>query len=344
MFGFGLEGDEWAAVLGTAFLALRLLFALVRVVWLYARDCGPPRGPTVYTLLGSGVAVGALAVGAVSIWTGGLPAAARQLGYSFAAVLGFFLGMMFDLVIEMRAARLWVWLMAFRVPRYREELQSPDSEARLAAVNKLLPLGQYARPAVPELLDAFKDSSADVRAAAAHGVLNLIPDPPEGDEAGTTTAARSAMSDSDVRVRAIAAAILVRFNAATPAEVLPALCAGLARTTEPCAGDAADALCHIGPPAAPAVGPLRDLALSPDAPGSAATALGKIGEPAIPALVEILEKGEPAAQYLAALALGDMGEPARVALPALRRLSLLTTNYANVAAKKAITKLGGDIK
>src|SRR5581483_7542327 len=163
MFGLGLGFDEWAAVLGTAFLALRLVFALVRVVWLYALDRGPPRGPAVYTLLASGVAVGALAVGALSIWTGGLPGRGRQVGYSAAAVLGFFLGMMFDVVIEMRAARLWVWLMAYRVPQYREELQSPDSEARLAAVNKLLALGRYARPAVPELLDVFKDGSADVR-------------------------------------------------------------------------------------------------------------------------------------------------------------------------------------
>jgi hypothetical protein len=363
MFVWGLGLDEWAAVLGTGYLAMRLMLAPVRALGLYAADRGPPGFIGPYLILVSGVAVAALSIGAVSIGTGGLPAGVREVGYSAVGVVGLFLGFAFEMIVEVRTARLWVWLMAFRVPQYREQLQSPDPDARLAAAARLQWLGGYARPALPELLEAFKDSSADVRAAAAHVALNVAAGLPTGEEPEVVSAARAALADPDARVRAGAAALLVHHGAAPPAGVLPALCGGLARPDEPCAGDAADALGLLGPAAAPAVPALRDLALAPDAavarklpPGrefvrpadalaaAAVGALGKIGEPAIPALVEVLERGGPTAQSLAARTLGDMGDPARAALPALRRLALQTGNIASVWAKKAITKLGGDIK
>lgn len=344
MFGFKLAGDEWVAVLGTTFLALRLLYAFVRVIWLYATDRGPPRMMSPFLFLVSGLAVAALAVAAVSMWRGGQPWVVRIFTYAFAGGIGFILGIMFDMVIETRSHHLWQWLMTFRIPQYREQLHYADEEARLAAATKLSHLGDRARPAVPELVTLFKDESAEVRAAAVLAVLSTIPDPPDDADPDLVKAARAALTDPDVRVRAVAAAILVRFDAATPAEVLPALCEGLARTGDSTPLVAAEALGKLGPAATPAIAALRDAALRAEGQNYAAVAaLGKIGEPAIPALVEILARGEALCQHIAAESLGTLGEPARVALPELRKLSMQTNHIAASTAKQAISKLGGDI-
>ena len=58
----------------------------------------------------------------------------------------------------------------------------------------------------------------------------------------------------------------------------------------------------------------------------------------------MLDRGDSTDKWMAARALGELGEPARIALPALRKLSIQRMVLASAAAKKAIRKLGGDIR
>jgi HEAT repeat protein len=145
-------------------------------------------------------------------------------------------------------------------------------------------------------------------------------------------------------VRVFAAAILAAYHA--PAgDVLPILCAGLESDDSDVATAACSALARLGPAATPAIPALRDRVLGePTGHKAAMDALVQLGEPAIPALIELLDRGDTTDKWLAAIALGDLGEPARIALPALRKLSIQRTTLASAAAKKAIRKLGGDIR
>ena len=52
---------------------------------------------------------------------------------------------------------------------------------RTHAARQLTSLGASAIPARPELLAAFRDDSAEVRAAVARAALYSIPDPPDDD-------------------------------------------------------------------------------------------------------------------------------------------------------------------
>lgn len=345
MFGIQLQPDEWAAVSAIGFLALRMLYAFVAVLWAYAAESALPRvGFGAVTSLASGGAAATLAVAGVSIARGGFPGAVGIVAYAFVAAMGFFLGIIFDHAVTLRALRLWVWLMAFRVPQYREQLQHPDTDRRLVAATKLFCLGRYALPAMPELLDALKDPSVEVRQAAALTVLHSLPDPPEGVGPEVAAAVRAVLADPDLMVRVLAAAILVRLGVAIPEQVVPVLSEGV-RSSGECLFFATEALGRLGSAAGLAIPELRDAALATSEDNVlAATVLGKVGPAAVPALIEVLERGNPQCQYVAAHALGEMGETARPALPALRRLSLQTTNLASGMARQTIQKLGGTIQ
>jgi HEAT repeat protein len=345
MFGLDLTQSEWAGLVAVAFLFGRVLFAVGRVIWWYVTDARRVTSPHFGVTLLCGVAVATMCVAIVSVATDWPPTGLRLFAYCAAAFGGFLLGIMFDFVISIRLWKVSDWLMSLRVPQYRERLLHGDPAVRQGAVERLAGLGPYARPARPELLAAVRaDESADVRATAIQAVWLSTPIPPTDEDADLPKEARAAMGDADPRVRTVAAAILVGFDAARPDEVLPALCDGLKCDDLNTSGCAVVTLEKLGPAAEPAVGALKEAALRPENPNSAAPdALGKIGAPAVPALIEILERGDRSCKWSAADALAEMGEPARAALPALQKVANHPDDIVQNAAKKAIQKLGGHI-
>jgi HEAT repeat protein len=347
MFGIELSRSEWAGLAGVAYLALRLLVAAARVLWWYATDSRRVVRPRPELALVTGVAVGALTVGMLGVATDWPVGGVRTAAYVVAAIGGFFLGLTLEFIIELRTWGVSTWLMAFRVPQYRERLLHGDEAVRLAAAQQLAALGLRARPAYPELLAVLRhDDSADVRAAAGQAVLFSTPDPAPEDDAGTPREARAALSDPDVRVRTLAAAVLEIYKVIPPAELLPVFCDGLKSEDETVRSVAATGLEKLGPAAEPAVPALKAAALDPErANPGAVVALGKVGPAAVPALVEILERaGDRWSRYFAAEALGEIGAPGLAALPALRAAAANPDTIVAEAARRAIRKLGGDIK
>lgn len=340
---FGLQRDEQSAIAGATYLVLRIFFLLARSVWWYIADVRRIIIPRIWVPVLTGIAVAVMTDSLLSIATGWPLRGAFVVAYLAAALMGFFLGIAFDFVLHIRFWRLSDWLMSLRVPRYREQLLYGDESARLKAALQLTTLGQYARPARPELLAAFKDESAEVRAAAATAVLHAIPEPAD-DDPEPPKAARLLLHDPALPVRVYGAAILIAYNS-PPAEFLAVLCDGLKCPDVNVSGLASRGIGKIGPPAEAAIPSLRESLFMIEEPNhEAIDALSKIGAPAIPVLIEVLERGDSTGKWMAARALGDMGEPARVALPALRKVANQPEDFAATAAKKAVEKLGGDIK
>src|SRR5207237_1009011 len=224
-------------------------YGFARALWAWAVD-RPLVGFNMWTVLVTGFGLAAVAVGSLSVATDGLrqlPPVVRLFTYGAVAFVGLLLGVRLDTALGRWQYRLYLWLLARRLPLYREQLTAPDAEARLRAADRLATLGPYARPALSDLLAVLRDASADVREAAVRAVLYVVGDPPPEDDTETPKAARAALADPDVRVRVCAAAILVRFRAVLPEEVLPVLREGVVRTGEDCAFTAAQALEKLGP-------------------------------------------------------------------------------------------------
>jgi HEAT repeat protein len=263
-----------------------------------------------------------------------------------AGIIGFFIGITFDFIIELRLDGISSWLMSFRVPRYREQLLDGDEAVRLGAAERLARLGPRAGPARAELLGVFKDKSADVRATAVKAVSHTIGEPAAEDDTEIQKAARAVLTDPDIRVRVYAVAILLEFKAATPTEVLPTLCEAVSLPDEEIASTAASVVYQLGSAAEPAIASLRDSVLLRAQPNLVSIdALGMIGAPAVPALIEILEHGAFSCKLHTALhavrTLGNMGEAAREALPALRKAAAQPNTLLGSAARRAIAELGG---
>src|SRR5262245_31338910 len=191
---FGLGFDELAALAGVAFLTLRVLWAVARILWWYVADSRRVSKLHPLTPLLTGVAAALMMIGLQSIIGGGLPRGVRLFAYVVAGLLGFVLGLMLDFVIDVRFYRMSDWLMGLHVPRFRQQLLSGDTASRIHAARQIASLGARAIPARPELIAAFKDESAEVRAAAAQAALYSIPDPPD-DDPELAKAARPLLTD-----------------------------------------------------------------------------------------------------------------------------------------------------
>src|SRR5207237_616387 len=136
-------------------------------------------------------------------------------------------GVVFLLLRILFAVGRVVWWYATdsqRTPKHRPALPIVTG---VAADQRLVGLGQAVRPAYPELLVVMRrDDSADVRAAAGEAILYSLVDPPE-DDPEIPKEARGVLADPDLRVRTVAAALLLTFKAAPPADLLPVFCDGL---------------------------------------------------------------------------------------------------------------------
>jgi hypothetical protein len=342
MFGQNLNTTEWAGVMGVAYIVMRLAYGVGRVIWWYVTDSLRNNPPHVLLATFSGFAVAAISIGLVNLALDIKPGVLHSLVNTAAGIIGFFIGITFDFIIELRLDNISSWLMSFRVPRYREQLLDGDEVIRLGAAERLARLGPRASPARAELLGAFKDKSADVRATAVKAVSHTLPDPSAENDTETPRAARAVLTDPDIRVRVYAVAILLELKSATPAEVLPTLCEAVSITDEEIASTAASELYRMGPAAEPAIASLRDSVLVRAQPNLVSIdALGAIGAPAVPALVEILEHGAYNCKWHAANTLGTMGEAAREALPALRKVAADPNSLLSTTARRAIAKLEG---
>lgn len=340
----GLRIDEMLALSGAAFLIVRWLAFLVRIIWWYLTDrLRVVSSELTLHLLGS-LAFMAMSLGLISLATGWPARGALLVVYLAAAFICFHMGFICDLIVSIRLWRFSHWLMARRLSQYREQLLHGEEQVRLRAAKQLASISRYSRPARPELIANFEDPSPEVRAEAARAVLFSIPEQGDDDPA-VLKSARSLLNDPALPVRVTAAAVLVAC-AAPPFELVPILCEGVGSSSSDTFLLASAALGQIGSPAAePAIGCLRDSALRAEHRNDGAVdALEYLGAAAVPALAEIADRGDPERARQAARALGTLGEPARTALPVLRKLATRQEEAAvQSAAKKAIRKLGGDI-
>jgi hypothetical protein len=348
MFGLRLENDEWLAVMGVSCLVLRLLFGIAQAVWCCKNDLSPsPMMGGIGILLlpnltGIAVAATAVALFSILIGTGGLKQEFRVAVYTVLGTFGFFLGIVLEGNISFRLFKFSLWLGSFRVPRYREQLQSGNPAEKLAAAERLERLGPSARSASAELLLALHDESADVRAASLRALLSITPVPEPEKDREILSAARTALNDPDFRVHTAATALLSEARAIPWAEALPKFIDGLLRGDDPTVIVALRGLTLLGPDAASACQLVRDTILQrPATIAWGFSALQAIGTDAVPVLIEFLERGDFNSKCYAIAFVGDMGEPARAALPALRKIARDSSNL-KVVATKAIRKLGGN--
>ncbi|HEY8506688.1 MAG TPA: HEAT repeat domain-containing protein [Gemmataceae bacterium] len=113
----------------------------------------------------------------------------------------------------------------------RKELAtSGDAKARARAAEELGKIGQlkasYARPAVPDLIKAMKDTDAGLRAAAALALGRVDPDPKVG-----VPPLVELLKDKELSVRTAAANGLAAMGPAAK-EALPALRAAMKKDRE----------------------------------------------------------------------------------------------------------------
>lgn len=337
MFGLRLRAEEWVLLAVLAYFLFRVAFAAGQVVSRWAA-AGPPAKSSIRLAILSGMAT------AAAMWCGitlGLAAApvALQIALKAASLLvGNIVGFMADLALNSRMTRLSAWLAARRVPQFRQQLASDDEVVRFTAAKRLYELGPYATPAVPELVTAAKDESATVRAHALLALLASLTD-----DESVIAAARPALADPDVRVRATAAMVLTRTKQAPVEDVLPALAEGVFQPDEPFAELAAGAIGEWGEGAAPAAAALRAAVLDRVPPNSAVVhQLHALGAAGVPVLVEVVRRGTTADKQTAVWALTGMGVKTPDVLVALREASNGPDKAVSMAANLALQKFGAN--
>jgi hypothetical protein len=250
---------------------------------------------------------------------------------------GALVGVVIDSCLSLSTDAVVSWFLARHWPRYREQLRcSPDAIHRAAAARALRLMRRRAAPALPDLLQAVQDTSAEVRVHAGLAILWS-----EADDTNMALAIRPGLSDPDLRVRVVAAAILVRLQAAAPAEVLPPLTDGLKHVEAPFAMLAADNLGQLFAGAVSAVPALRAAVFERQpALDSALFALQMIGEAGVAVLVEALaHHADQAIRSTAAYLLGQMGRAAHGALPALEAALRDDSDGVRRAAGQALKRI-----
>lgn len=339
MFGLNLDIDALAAIAGGAALLARITYSLLLHFRRWAADADPAAPISVGGMTVSAIALTLLAFGVASLLSNGLPKAARVVLLGGVCLVNFFAGAFLDMALNLRLSHFVRRLRAFRVPKYREQLGDPDREKQLAAAKRLFYVGHGAGPAIPELLAASRGDSNEVRTYALLALWRT-----ESDDPQVGQAARSALHDPDLMVRAAAAIALVRFQH-PPEDLLVPLCDGLAQYSHQVAISSYEALLDLGPAALPALPAIRKLVLAANYPqtSGAVMILGKVGADGVPVLIEVLEGGNKFAKQDAAYALGEMGEVARPAFPALRAAEKDSDLMVRSAAQASLRKLGANV-
>jgi HEAT repeat protein len=200
------------------------------------------------------------------------------------------------------------------IPVLGKQLKDSSAMVRAHAAHALGRLGPAARPAVEALAPLLADPEAKVRRSAVRAWLRIGPDP----QVATTLLAK-VLKDADPAVRTGALEILAVIG--KPA--VPALIKALKQ--EQVAYWACLALAEIGPPAASAAPCLADVLKTdarPEVRREAVLALGSIGPaaaPAVPVLTKTLGDNDVTVAAGAAYALGRIGTAAKPAEAALTK-------------------------
>ncbi|MCT7951431.1 HEAT repeat domain-containing protein [Ancylothrix sp. C2] len=199
------------------------------------------------------------------------------------------------------------------IPQFVEALKDSDAAVRSSAAAVLGNIGTEAKVAIPQLVEALKDSDADVRSSAASALRYM------GTEAKVAIPQLvELLKDSDAAVRNSAASVLG--NIATEAKAaIPQLVKLLKDSDADVRNSAASALGKMGTEAKAAIPQLVELLKDSDAGvrSIAAAVLGDMGteaKAAIPQLVELLKDSDADVRSYAASALGDMGTEAKVVI------------------------------
>jgi HEAT repeat protein/lysophospholipase L1-like esterase len=189
-------------------------------------------------------------------------------------------------------------------PALARAMRDPEASVRLEAAGALRLVGSGARKAaVDALFAALRDSSEQVRWAAARALFELNLRPP-----ADVKPLAAALESEDVYVRGFAAFTLGEMGADAKAAV-PALAAALRHEDGYGRGGASNALAKIGEAAVAAVPALVEGLADPDGDRrwKAARTLGRIGpgaQAAVPALVTALRDPHERVRANAARALG----------------------------------------
>jgi hypothetical protein len=235
-------------------------------------------------------------------------------------------------------------LLARRLPRFQELLRSPDPIKRAKAARAMRRMFQNANPAAPDLIDALKDGSAEVRLQAALAIYfswTIWSIPPN--DLDLPAALRPLLRDPDSRVRIVAAGTLVDLGVTTPLEVLPALSEGLLHPDDQIAESiAAGSLGQLGQDAAPAMPALRAALFDRQPPNTSALfILAKIREPGVPVLAEALTHPDAFVREWAASCLGEMDKVAVASLSALQVAQRDKEERVRRAAAIALKRIAG---
>jgi hypothetical protein len=262
-----------------------------------------------------------------------------RLCIAAAAILpGLVAGLALDIFFFWAGRVLARWLLAFRLPYFREQLRSADPAERARAAGAIYHMGWHAVPAVPDLIEAVKDESAEVRTQATLALWSSRLNDP-----AVLATLHTLLRDQEARVRIAAAGALVDLGAGKPAEVLPILGEGLMHSEDQFAlWISAHTLCRLGPKAAPSAPALRAALFDRQPPNTAALkALGRIGDAGTPILAEALTHPDRALRKAAADLLARKGPAAASAAPALRAALADEDESVRRAAAHALRRIGG---
>jgi hypothetical protein len=130
----------------------------------------------------------------------------RQI-FPWAAVIpGLLAGFMIDVSLHFRRYTLAAWLLALRLPRVREQLRSLNASERAQAARSIGRMARFGSSAHLDLIEVLRDPSADVRLQAllAIGAQRSIP--------AERGAIQPLLSDADIRVRIVAAGVLMALD------------------------------------------------------------------------------------------------------------------------------------
>jgi HEAT repeat protein len=259
----------------------------------------------------------------------------RQFFPWAAVVVGLAAGLIIDMYLELRTGRWTSWLLSFRLASYREQLHAPDAAARAAAAKALGGMQKHAVAALPDLITALADESADVRAEAALAIYFISwyrPDSP----AGLT----AQLKDADPRVRIPLAAALAKPETPPPPEVLPVLSEGVVYHDDKLSNMAGHALSQLGPQAMPALPALRSAIFDKQPPtGTAFDALGALGEPGVAVLAEALSHADREVRFFAVTVLKYLKPPRPSAEAALRAATSDDDKHVRAMAIDALQRL-----
>lgn len=186
--------------------------------------------------------------------------------------------------------------------------QSQTATLRADALRSVGSFGSQAVTALPQLIAGLWDDDVQVRMAAAWAIAQVAP----STNAATVKALEQALSDSNPRVRSMAAVALRQIGPAA-ADAVPQLIIALNDPVPFVRAPAADALGAIGPAARGAVAPLA----------------GRLG----------VKDEQVFVLRSISYALGNIGPDAGAAIPALQEaLKMVRVSYA---AQSAILKIKG---